>query len=54
VDEEALALWGAVAPKTNNKQTNTELNPMCHLLAFLGAHHIIYVSRIRVTWYNNF
>jgi hypothetical protein len=22
-----------------------ELNPICHLLEFLGAHHIIYVTR---------
>ena len=27
---------------------NTELNPICHLLALLGAHHIFHVSRIRV------
>jgi hypothetical protein len=27
---------------------NTELNPICHLLAFLGAHLILHVSRIRV------
>jgi hypothetical protein len=27
---------------------NDELNPICHLLALLGAHHILYVSRIRV------
>jgi hypothetical protein len=27
---------------------NAELNPICHLLAFLGAHHIPNVSRIRV------
>jgi len=26
----------------------TELNPTCHLLALLGAHHILHVSRIRV------
>jgi hypothetical protein len=24
-----------------------ELNPICHLLALLGAHHILHVSRIR-------
>ena len=24
------------------------LNPICHLLALLGAHHILHVSRIRV------
>jgi len=25
-----------------------ELNPICHLLALLGAHHILHVGRIRV------
>jgi hypothetical protein len=27
---------------------NTELNPICQLLALLGAHHILHVNRIRV------
>jgi hypothetical protein len=27
---------------------NAQLNPFCHLLALLGAHHILHVSRIRV------
>jgi hypothetical protein len=27
---------------------NTELNPISHLLALFGAHHILHVSRIRV------
>jgi hypothetical protein len=27
---------------------NAELNPICHFLALLGAHHIPHVSRIRV------
>jgi len=27
---------------------NTELNPIYHLLALLGAHPILHVSRIRV------
>jgi hypothetical protein len=27
---------------------NVELNPVCYLLALLGAHHILHVSRIRV------
>jgi hypothetical protein len=27
---------------------NAKLNPICHLLAILGAHHILHVSRIRV------
>jgi hypothetical protein len=25
-----------------------KLNPICHLLALLGAHHILHLSRIRV------
>jgi hypothetical protein len=27
---------------------NAELNPICHLLALLGAYHIFHVSRLRV------
>jgi len=34
--------WGLINP------LNAELNPICHPLALLGAHHILYVSRIRV------
>jgi len=30
------------------KGLNTELNPICHLLALLGAHHILNISRTRV------
>ena len=30
------------------KGLNAELNPICHLLALLGAHHILHVSRVRV------
>jgi len=29
---------------------NADLNPICHLLALLGAHLILHVSRIRVKW----
>ena len=29
---------------------NAELNPICHLLALLGAHHILHISRKRVKW----
>jgi len=25
---------------------NAKLNPTCHLLALLGAHHILHISRI--------
>jgi len=32
----------------NFNSLNAELNPICHLLALLGAHHILHVSRIRV------
>ena len=28
---------------------NAELNPICYFLALLGSHHILHVSRIRVT-----
>jgi hypothetical protein len=27
---------------------NAELNPFYHLLALLGAHHILHISRVRV------
>jgi hypothetical protein len=27
---------------------NAESNPICHLLALLGAHHILHVGRIMV------
>ena len=30
------------------KHLNAELNPICHLLALFGAHHILHVSRMRV------
>ena len=32
----------------NIKPLNPELNPICYLLALLGAHHFLHVSRIRV------
>jgi len=35
---------------------NAELNSICYLLALLGAHHILHVSRIRVNlhYFNTF
>ena len=30
------------------KPLNPELNPICYLLALLGVHHFLHVSRIRV------
>jgi len=29
---------------------NADLHPICHLVALLGAHHILHVSRIRVKY----
>jgi len=31
---------------------NAELNPICCLLALLGAHHFLHVSTIRVNHYH--
>ena len=30
------------------REGHAALNPICHLLALLGAHHILHISRIRV------
>ena len=30
------------------KPLNPELNPICYLLALLGAHYFLHVSRIRI------
>jgi hypothetical protein len=32
---------------------NAELNPICHLLALLGAHPILHISRIKVKNYHH-
>ena len=32
----------------NFNSLNPELNPICYLLALLGVHHFLHVSRIRV------
>jgi len=34
----------------NFNPLNAQLNPVCHLLALLGTHHILHVSRIGVNW----
>jgi len=34
------------------KGLNAELNPICHLLALLGAHHILRVGRIWIKGLN--
>jgi hypothetical protein len=48
---------GSFHPRLNT--LNTELNPICHLLALLGAHHIFHVSMIRtnhftIHWHPHF
>ena len=35
-------------PLTRFNPLNAELHPICHLPALLDAHHILYVSKIRV------
>jgi hypothetical protein len=37
-----------ILKQCNALYKNAELNPICHLLALLGAHHILHVSRLRV------
>jgi len=36
-------------PNSGAKRLNTELNPICHLLALLGGATIVVFSRLRVT-----
>jgi len=57
VNEETMALWGGGCRDKRKKKIgvliiinplNAELNLICHLLALLGAHHILHVSRVRV------
>jgi hypothetical protein len=38
---------------TDFNPSKAELNPICHLLTLLGAHHILHVSRIRANVDNN-
>jgi hypothetical protein len=44
-------IWRAASGSCSRVHINplhAELNPICHLLALLGAHHILHVSRVRV------
>jgi len=56
-----VAVFGDIISQTPGKEVyidnmflpcfnslNAKLNPICHLLALLGAHHILHISRIRV------
>ena len=40
--------WDLERMNTAINTLNPELNPICYLLALLGAHHFLHVSRIRV------
>jgi hypothetical protein len=42
------ALWHIRCCDFHFNPLNAELNPICHLLALLGAHHIFHVSGLRV------
>ena len=35
-------------PENKFNPLNAELNPICHFLALVGAHHILHVSRVKV------
>ena len=42
-------IWkGYVVKNSYVNPLNSELNPICHVLALLQPHHILHVSRIRV------
>jgi len=44
-----VAGWRVHGPEEDGfNPLKPELNPICYLLALLGAHHFLYVSRIRV------
>jgi hypothetical protein len=45
---QAVDSYHGVIHKKVVNPLNAELNPICHLLALLGAHPILHVSRIRV------
>jgi hypothetical protein len=44
--ENGIKIMTAISKDIN--PLDTELNPICHLLAILGAHHFLHISSIRV------
>jgi len=48
VYENSTCLRAATIGKIQINPLKPELNPICYLLALLGAHHFLHVSRIRV------
>jgi len=52
--DEPKHVAGSKYVKCTINPLNYKLNPICHLLALLGAHHMLHVSRIRVNPNNNY
>jgi len=46
--EKTVKLYSKYSTQLGINPLNPELNPICYLLALLGAHHFLHVSRIRV------
>jgi len=47
-DQLDAQIFNTFITNTQFNTLNAQLNPICHLLALLGAHHILHISRIRV------
>ena len=45
-----LASEGGVCFMDFVNPLSAKLNPICHLLALLGTHHILHISRVRVKY----
>jgi hypothetical protein len=43
-----ISIWRLANMSKVFNPLKAKLNPICHLLALLGAHHMLSVSRIRV------
>ena len=48
INNDFFTFYGNIEDFWTINPLNPELNPICYLLALLGAHHFLYVSRIRV------
>ena len=44
----AIFLFAEISSVPFFNPLNAELNPICHLLALLGVHHFLHISRVRV------
>jgi hypothetical protein len=51
-DQAEFVMYGTIMLSYQNffNPLNAKLNPICHLVALLGAHFIFHVSRIRVNY----